>query len=274
MRETFSVFLRVLPWLMTTVSANVIHYFSLWIAKEEAHRQVLESTTASHARHSRWYPGSDPEEHERLSFDLMNSPTMRKARYLVKLIRYGCTLLYVALFYNFLPELSIEKFSPGLGTIEALVVGVLGGLVTLYLNENGHLEMRTCWRPDVDYGSQFFGWVWDGIRFAGAFATPVEDALMYHSWIYRSLTCYMTENSYSSFIEVPFLDWNWVACIASNCVFALYNGTEWRSSGLIGILSLWVAGRRGQLLDGILAHATCRVTISTWVLSTGQRQYW
>lgn len=259
---------------MTTVSANVIHYFSLWYAKEEALRQAAEAASATTGRRGRWYPGSDPEEHQLLSFDLMNSPAMRKARYLIKLIRYGCTLLYVAIFYNFLPELSFESFSPGLGTIEALVVGVLGGLVTLYLNENRHLEMRTCWRPDVDYGSEFWGWLWDGIRVAGAFSTPVEDSLMYHSWIYRSLTCYLTRNSYNSFIDVPFLDWNWVACIASNGVFALYNGTEWRSSGLIGILSLWVTGRRGQLLDGILAHGICRVTISTWVLYTGQRQYW
>jgi hypothetical protein len=275
MGEIFNIFLRILPWLMTTASANVIHYLSLWEAREEAHRQAEEAATGTAGRRGkRWFPGSDPREHERLSFDLMESTTMRKARYLVKVVRYGCTLFCVALFYEYLPELSFGKFSPGLGSIEALVVGVLGGLVTLYLNENKHFEMRTCWRPDVDFDSRTFGWAWDCVRVAGAFCTPVEDALMYHSFLYRALTCYVRKIPCNSFIEISFLNWSWYAWLASNAAFAFYNGIEWRSCGLVGLLSLWVTGRSGQLLDGILAHTICRMTISAWVLYTGQRQFW
>ncbi|KAG6543135.1 hypothetical protein Mapa_015384 [Marchantia paleacea] len=273
MVQVVETLLRILPWLTTTLAANVIHYRSLLHAREEGHRQFIESAAAITNR--RHFPGSSPEEHELLTFDLMQSPIMRKARYKIKVVHYGSTVLYIALFYRFLPELYFDEFIPGLGTAEGLVVGLLSGLVTVLLDENRLGDMRTTWRPGVDYDSRFWGFVWDGIRILGALSTPIEDCLFYHSWLYRVFVQYLSEDiEYESFTDVPFSIWSWTAWLICNSAFAVYNGKEWRSSMLSGLLSLWVMARSGQFLDGILAMGVSRMTVNIWVVLTGQRQFW
>lgn len=119
--------------------------------------------------------------------------------------------------------------------------------------------------------------MWDMLRLAGdSLLVPFEEELFYHAWLYRYL-CLMMNNYghlYHSFAEVPFLKWNWAAWIASNAFLALYKGQEWRSFGISGLLCNWVIVRRGQFMDGVVAHSIRNLTVSFWVLLTGQRQYW
>lgn len=210
-----------------------------------------------------------------LSFDLMKSSSMRLARYKIKLLRYSATLTYLIIFWAFISEVT-PPFTPGWGTIEAFVVGLLAGLITVYLNENGTHIMRTPWRPSVDFKSAGYGCVWDLLRLAGgSLLVPFEEELFYHSWLYRYLCqLFSSRGLYHSFTEVPFREWNWVAWLASNGFLALYNGQEWKSYGVSGLLSNWVIARRGQFMDGIIAHSIRNLTISFWVLCTGQRQFW
>ncbi|BBM97631.1 hypothetical protein MPTK1_1g07130 [Marchantia polymorpha subsp. ruderalis] len=273
MVQVVETLLRVLPWLTTTLAANVIHYRSLFSARQEGRRHFIESAAALSSR--RHFPGSSPDEHELLTFDLMQSAIMRKARYKIKVVHYSSTVLYVALFYAFLPELHLDEFVPGLGTAEGLVVGLLSGLVTILLDENRLGDMRTTWRPGVDYESRFWGFVWDAIRILCASSTPIEDCLFYHSWLYRVLVQSLSDDiEFESFTDVPLSMWSWTAWLVCNSALALYNGKEWRSSMLSGLLSLWVTARSGQLLDGVLALSVSRMTVNLWVVLTGQRQFW
>lgn len=251
--------LRVLPWLTNLLVANLVHYSALLQARHHDRRSP-DLRTQPHPLH--------------LSFDLINSPTMRLARYRIKLFRYFACLLHLCLFLRLLPEIH-SRFVPGWGTIEAVVVGCLSGFVTVYLNENRTENMRTLWRPKVDFNSTRYGYLWDTFRFVGgSLFVPIEEELFYHSWLYRYLCQRLSKGTYRSFTEVPFWEWNCLAWLVSNAFLALYNGQEWRSYGICGLLSNWVIVRRGQFLDGIIAHSIHSITISCWVLTTGQRQFW
>ncbi|MCO5558941.1 hypothetical protein L7F22_012532 [Adiantum nelumboides] len=248
--------LRVLPWLLTVLSANLLHYSSLLHARSQARRSAVESPPP-------------------LSFSLMNSPSMRLVRYKIKLLRYSATLIFLLLFWSFIPELAIP-FDAGWGTIEACILGLLAGFITIYLNENSALIMRNPWKPAIDFKSASYGYMWDMLRLFGAtFLVPFEEELFYHSWLYRYL-CQLRsiDRLYRSFTDVPFREWNWGAWIATNVLLALYNGQEWKSYGMSGLLCNWVIARGGQFMDGVLAHSICNLTVSFWVLSTGQRQFW
>lgn len=170
--------LRITPWILTIICANMLHYRSLWTAKEENRRQVMAMRETS-AEESKMY------HHELLTYDLMRAPTMRKARYKIKLLRYSAMSMYIMVLNSFLPELH-EPYVVTSVTLECIIVGMLSGLITVYLNENQYEAMRTLWRPALDFGSISLGRVWDTIRLMGAsIAVPVEEELFYHSWIYR-----------------------------------------------------------------------------------------
>ncbi|KAH9574463.1 hypothetical protein CY35_01G059000 [Sphagnum magellanicum] len=209
----FDELLRITPWILTILCANIIHYRSLWTAREESKdrvRALRESAAQSDSK----------LEHERLTFDLMRAPAMRKARYKIKLMRYCGTTLFVLVLKRYhLPELH-ER--------------VLGTSVSV----------------------------------------PIEEELFYHSWMYRYMVQLLNRHHYKSFTEVPFLKWSWPAWLASNVIKGIYNGKEWRSYCISGLLFQWMIGRRGLFLDGVFTHAISNLTISCWVLLTGQRQYW
>ncbi|KAI5062645.1 hypothetical protein GOP47_0023184 [Adiantum capillus-veneris] len=249
-------FLRAFPWLLTVLSANLLHYSSLLQARAHARRLAMDSPPP-------------------LSFTLMNSPSMRLVRYKIKLLRYSATLIFFLLFWSFIPEIAVP-LEMGWGTIEASIVGLLAGFITIYLNENMALNMRNPWKPAIDFQLASYGCMWDMLRLFGAtLLVPFEEELFYHSWLYRYLCQLVSrERHYGSFMDVPFHEWNWGAWIAANGLLALYNGQEWKSYGISGLLCNWVIARKGQLMYGILAHSIRNLAISFWVLSTGQRQYW
>lgn len=253
----YPTLLRVLPWLLTVLSANALHYSSLLQTRSQAKRAARAAD-------------SPPP----LSFSLMNSPPMRAVRYKIKLLRYCATLIFLLLFWGSIPELFLSFKGT---SVEAFVVGLLAGFITIFLNENRALNMRTPWKPSLDFHSAIYGCMWDMLRLAGdSLLVPFEEELFYHSWLYRYL-CFMMSNSghyHHSFAEVPFTEWNWGAWIICNAVLALYNGQEWRSFGISGLLCNWVIARRGQVMDGVVAHAIRNLTVSVCVLAAGQRQYW
>jgi hypothetical protein len=78
---------------------------------------------------------------------------------------------------------------------------------------------------------------------------------------------------YDSFVSVPFSVWSWVAWIASNAIKGVYNGKEWQSYFISGLLFQWMIGCRRLFLDGLLTHAVSNLTIGCWVLYTNQHQY-
>lgn len=258
--------LRITPWILTIICANVLHYRSLWTAKEESREKIQALKKISET--------ANKFEHEPLTFDLMRSPAMRKARYKIKLLRYSATSIYILLFQSYLPELH-ENCTVNSKTLESIIVGLLSGLITVYLNENQDEAMRTLWRPIFDFRSRTEGQIWDTIRLLGAtLAVPFEEELFYHSWMYRYIVHILNRNRYKSFVDVSFLDWSWTAWIISNLVKGLYNGKEWRSYLISGLLFQWMIGRRGSFMDGVLSHAVSNLTVGGWVLATDQRQYW
>ncbi|KAG0567625.1 hypothetical protein M758_7G127700 [Ceratodon purpureus] len=276
--------LRITPWILTIICANVLHYRSLWTARDEDRKRVLAQriTSQQKAKHDatskEGYEFTRKQaatsKHELLTFDLMRSPVMRKARYKIKLLRYVATSLYILMFHGFIAELN-EVYPVNIFTLECLIVGVLSGLITVYLNENQDEAMRTVWRPSYDFDSGFLGDTWDMIRLVGAsLAVPVEEELFYHSWMYRYIVKLSHSGEYHSFADVSFSDWSWVAWIVSNGIRGIYNGKEWQSHFISGLLFQWMIGRRGLFLDGLLAHAIANLTIGWWVLSTNQRQFW
>lgn len=278
------VVLRITPWILTIICANLLHYRSLLDARNENRERVLAQRVTSKQQAKREASSKDAFEfmrkqattskHELLTFDLMRSPIMRKARYKIKLLRYAATSVYILFFYRFIPELN-EAYPVNFFSLECLIVGILSGLITVYLNENQDEAMRTLWRPAVDFGSGFLGDIWDVIRLLGAsLAVPVEEELFYHSWMYRYILKLLHKDEYASFVHVSFFEWSWVAWLISNAIKGIYNGKEWQSYFINGLLFQWMIGRRGLFLDGLLTHAISNLTIGCWVLTTNQRQYW
>ncbi|CAM6071216.1 unnamed protein product [Sphagnum tenellum] len=264
----FDELLRITPWILTILCANIIHYRSLWTAREESKDRVRALRKSAAQSDSKL-------EHERLTFDLMRAPAMRKARYKIKLMRYCGTTLFVLVLKRYhLPELH-ERYTIGIITLEVLIVGMLSGLIVVYLNENQEETFRTLWRPSFDFQSPRIGLFWDIVRVLGtSVSVPIEEELFYHSWMYRYMVQLLNRHHYKSFTEVPFLKWSWPAWLASNVIKGIYNGKEWRSYCISGLLFQWMIGRRGLFLDGVFTHAISNLTISCWVLLTGQRQYW
>lgn len=261
--------LRLTPWILTIICANVVHYRSLWAAREEDRKRVIAQRKAEDATSKEGIP-----QHELLTFDLMQSPIMRKARYKIKLLRYLATSLYIFLFHTRIPELH-ERYHVNSFTLECFIVGILSGLITVYLNENQDEAMRTLWCPGQDFGSASLGDAWDILRLVGAsLAVPVEEELFYHSWMYRYIVALLHKGEYERFVDVPFWEWSWVAWVVSNGIKGIYNGKEWRSYFISGLLFQWMIGRRGLFLDGLLTHAISNLTVGCWVLATNQRQYW
>lgn len=261
--------LRITPWLLTIICANVVHYKSLWAARDEDRKRVIAQRKKAEEDEN------ISPQHELLTFDLMQSPIMRKARYKVKLLRYLSTTLYLLLFHRFIPELHEPYRLNSACTLESLIVGILSGLITVYLNENQDEAMRTLWRPGHDFGSQVRGDTWDMLRLVGAtVAVPVEEELFYHSLMYRYVVTVVAKGRYERFLDVGFREWSWTAWVLVNGVKGLYNGKEWRSRFVSGLLFGWMVGRRGVFLDGVVAHAVSNLTVACWVLGTGQRQYW
>jgi CAAX prenyl protease-like protein len=276
--------LRITPWLLTILCANVVHYRSLWTARDENRQRVIAQRATSKAKAKQDAASREGYEftrkqattskHELLTFDLMRSPVMRKARYKIKLLRYVATSLYILCFHGLIPELN-EHYPVNTFTLECLIAGALSGLITVYLNENQDEAMRTVWRPGHDFDSGLLGDAWDMIRLVGAsLAVPVEEELFFHSWMYRYMLKRLHPQGYDSFAGVPFSAWSWAAWIASNAIKGVYNGKEWQSYCISGLLFQWMIGRRGLFLDGLLTHAVSNLTIGCWVLSTNQRQYW
>lgn len=257
--------LRFMPWILTITCANVVHYRSLWAARDAERKRIRKPSDHD-------APGPHPP-HELLTFDLMQSPIMRKARYKIKLLRYIATSLYILLFHRFIPELH-EPYSVNSITLECFIVGALSGLITVYLNENQDEAMRTLWRPGHDFESGLVGDTWDMLRLVGSsLAVPVEEELFYHSWMFRYIVM-VRKGEYESFVDVPFWEWNWVAWVVSNGVKGIYNGKEWQSYFISGLLFQWMIGRRGLFLDGLITHSVSNLTVGCWVLATNQRQYW
>ncbi|KAH7332351.1 hypothetical protein KP509_20G083600 [Ceratopteris richardii] len=205
----------------------------------------------------------------------MRSPLMRLVRYRIKLLRYLETLVFLLLLGPLLPELA-APFYADWGMAEACLLGFLAGLITIFLNENKSLDMRTPWYPYLDFNSTFYGHMWDAVRVAGgSLLVPFEEELFYHSWMYRYFCSRLSgKEQHQSLLDVPFSECNWGALIATNGFMAIYNGKEWRSSGLSGLFSNWVIVRRGRFMDGVFAHAIRNITINIWVLVTDQRQFW
>lgn len=258
--------LRLMPWILTITCANVVHYRSLWTARDEDRKRVKTLNQGA--------PGvAHDSHHELLTFDLMQSSIMRKARYKIKLLRYVATSLYIIFFHRFIRELH-EPYFINSFTLECFIVGVLSGLITVYLNENQDEAMRTLWRPGHDFGSGFLGDMWDILRLVGAsLAVPVEEELFYHSWMYRYIVT-LQKGEYTRFVDVSFWEWSWLAWVVSNGIKGIYNGKEWQSFFINGLLFQWMIGRRGLFLDGLLTHAVSNLTVGCWVLATNQRQYW
>ncbi|EFJ07608.1 hypothetical protein SELMODRAFT_448386 [Selaginella moellendorffii] len=253
--------LRCLPHALAMLASNFIHYRSLWAAQETAARRV-------HAR-KRLLVDAYKQEHVPLTFDLMGSPEMRRARYTIKLLRYLITLAHIIAFYPLIEELHLEQFTVAWAVLaQAVIAGLLAGLVTIYLDENRHQEMRTAWNPAQDFGSKKVGAAWDCLRVAGGcLAVPIEEELFYHSWLYRFMLAKLSRDRSRGFEAVGLRTWNWLLCVASNGFFAVHNGMEWRSCLLAGCLFQWIIAYRGQFLDGLIAHVVCNITISCWLIA-------
>lgn len=187
--------LRITPWMLTIICANVLHYRSLWTARDENRKRVIAERVISKQKAKKDATSKEGFEftrkqattskHELLTFDLMRSPVMRKARYKIKLLRYVATSVYILLFHGFISELN-EVYPVNSFTLECVIAGALSGLITIYLNENQDEAMRTVWRPGHDFDSGFLGDTWDILRLVGAsLAVPLEEELFYHSWMYR-----------------------------------------------------------------------------------------
>jgi membrane protease YdiL (CAAX protease family) len=113
------------------------------------------------------------------------------------------------------------------------------------------------------------------IHLVGAsLAVPVQEELFFHLRLYRYMLKRLHPQGCDSFASVLFSAWNWAVWIALNAIKGVYNGKEWQSYFINGLLFQWMIGRHRLFLDGLLMHAVSNLTIGYWVLSTNQRQYW
>jgi CAAX prenyl protease-like protein len=110
--------------------------------------------------------------------------------------------------------------------------------------------------------SSFGAMLWLATRLLGAIVTvPLVEELAFRGYLMRRLTD-------ADFESVPFTRWSWASFLISSVCFGVMH-QRWLAGTIAGLFYALAVHRRGQLSDGIAAHATTNVLIALSVLLTG-----
>jgi uncharacterized protein len=100
-----------------------------------------------------------------------------------------------------------------------------------------------------------------------AVIVPVLEELFWRAWLMRWLIN-------TDFRRVPFGAYTPFAFWLTAILFASEHGSYWDVGLLAGVIYNWWMIRSKSVADCVLAHATTNTILSTYVLATGQWQYW
>jgi exosortase E/protease (VPEID-CTERM system) len=146
----------------------------------------------------------------------------------------------------------------------AVGIGALVFLVWMILEPTGDaaqtatLAIRRGLLGMSSFGAMF----WMAARLLGAIVTvPVVEELAFRGYLMRRLID-------ADFESVPFTRWSWASLLISSVCFGVMH-QRWLAGTIAGLFYALAVHRRGQLSDGIAAHATTNVLIALSVLLTG-----
>jgi exosortase E/protease (VPEID-CTERM system) len=109
--------------------------------------------------------------------------------------------------------------------------------------------------------------LWLAARFLGAVVmVPLIEELAFRGYLLRRLIA-------ADFDRVPFTRFTWASFLVSSLVFGAMH-QRWLAGTIAGMFYALVVRRRGQLCDGVVAHATTNLLIATVVLTTGAWSLW
>ena len=108
---------------------------------------------------------------------------------------------------------------------------------------------------------------WLSARVIGSVAViPLAEELAFRGYLTRRLIA-------ADFLAVPEGRFTWPSFLLSSVLFGLLH-QRWIAGTIAGMLYALVYYRRGKLADAVLAHAATNLSITIYVLSTGQWYAW
>jgi CAAX prenyl protease-like protein len=219
-------------------------------------------------------------------------------------VRRRATAAYIAPFLAFVVIMAVERMIPlppqWLYPVRFLIVSALIGAVSWpYLSFRPSAPLASVvigvavfviWvAPDVLFGYRHH-WLFEN-AFTGSAASslaphlkanigfmllrsvssaimiPIVEELFWRGWMMRWLIN-------NNFLKVPLGTYVPSAFWIVALLFASEHGPYWEVGLAAGIVYNWWMVRTRNLADCILAHAVTNAVLSTYVVATGQWQYW
>lgn len=152
----------------------------------------------------------------------------------------------------------------------ALWVGLDG-----YYPPLGQLFSKTATPPPSEWNPfQFFGqssalaWGSVGLRIVGTalVVPPIEEAF-YRSLMYRSI-------AQPNFEAFPLNRFSLKAFLITSVVFGLVHPNQWIAGILCGLAFQWLALRRGDLGESMVAHGVTNLLLGIYVVAKGAWKFW
>lgn len=148
------------------------------------------------------------------------------------------------------------------------VVGVAGFAVWIALERMLHPAAAAPMPPALAAASVPLRTFWIAIRALAAITTvPVAEELAFRGFLLRRIIS-------TDFEAVPFRHFTGTALLVSSIAFGALHGSRWIAGSLAGLLYAYAAGRRGELGDALVAHATTNAILAAFVMVGGQWQLW
>jgi CAAX prenyl protease-like protein len=151
----------------------------------------------------------------------------------------------------------------------AVGIGTLVFLVWLFLepNRDAAAPAALAIPQALDGLSTGGAMFWIGTRLLGAVVTvPLVEELAFRGFLVRRLVA-------ADFESVPFTRFTWPSALLSSVCFGVMH-QRWLAGTVAGIFYALAVRRRGQLSDGVAAHATTNALIAGFVLGTGGWSLW
>jgi exosortase E/protease (VPEID-CTERM system) len=159
----------------------------------------------------------------------------------------------------------------GLWPAVAIGAGIFAlwvGLDWLLTDDDKRSAADALFASDLQAQPQIWLAVWLVARVLGSVVTvPLAEELAFRGYLPRRLMA-------RDFEQVPIGRFTWVTLLVSSVLFGIVHGQRWLAGTLAGLAYAFALGRRRQLSDAVVAHATTNALIDVYVLTTGAWSLW